>query len=158
MHLRLHSALDAVITTLLSAVSAAGSSGERWPNYIDYGCGRATYVPLRWRTPPLLESTLVEPVESRALPTTSMVTPYAVHEAVHHSERPWVVRNPDVPRTSNCPHCGPGVAHTITSCESYSAYKRSGGQPTLPSGKYFTIGVSYNQAVAAKAAAAHMTQ
>ena len=148
VHLRLHPALEAVISTLLSVVSAAGSSSERWPNYIDYSCGRANFVPMSWQTPKLVQLGTVGKAPATG---TALAIPRTTVAVSKLHKQPWAVRNPHAPRTSDCPYCGPGVAHSLASCESYSAYKQAGGQRVLPSIKFFPVGQSYCQALAAQA-------
>ena len=170
VHLRVHTALERVLAELLVAVSAAGSSSERWPNYIDYSSSRAAFVPLSWGTPLGSQRALVgasgvsvaaAPV---SLPSQAVLTlSRAIRAPFQHGKRgrsqssstvtaarppmtvPWAVSNPDAPRTHDCPYCGPGHAHSLWSCESYTAYKTSGGQPLLPNLKSFPVGKSYNQ-------------
>jgi hypothetical protein len=47
VHRRLHSALEQVLSSLVSVVSVTGS--DRWPNYVDYLAERGNFVPQKWR-------------------------------------------------------------------------------------------------------------
>jgi hypothetical protein len=152
VHLRLHSSLESVLSSFLSAVSAASSSGGRWPNYIDYTSSRASFLPLSWRTP----APVATAATAAAAAPPALVAPHGRRESVDRAPPmlPWAVRHPDAPRTADCPHCGPGVPHMLFVCKAYSAYKKERKHgPILPSSKFFLVGKSYNEARAARAAA-----
>jgi hypothetical protein len=141
VHLRLHVALEEALSAFLLAVTAAGSSTERWPNYIDYFSGRAKFVPRSWRPSPQshLGPTSVAAGAASVVSITSATSKQP-------PSKPWAVLNPDAPRTADCPHCGPGTTHSLGSCTSYSAYVHAGHKPRLPLNRYFPVGRTFKQA------------
>lgn len=60
---------------------------------------------------------------------------------------PWVFRNPDAPRTTDCSYCGPGLSHQLRFCSQYTAYLSDPSVPKIPVGPDFPIGTSLRAAL-----------